>query len=59
MPDHNTPTHDQDKPIEDPVSRKQVDRFVVLICHSSASDLPYGRIVYETTGFTWNGLLIL
>lgn len=25
MPDHNTPTHDQDKEIEDPVSRKQVD----------------------------------
>lgn len=25
MPDHNTPTHDQDKPIEDEVSRKQVD----------------------------------
>ena len=25
MPDHNTPTHDQDKPITDPVSRKQVD----------------------------------
>lgn len=25
MPDHNTPTHDQDKPIEDPVSRKQID----------------------------------
>ena len=25
MPDHNTPTHDQDKPIEDPVSRHQVD----------------------------------
>lgn len=25
MPDHNTPTHDQDKPIEDPVSRIQVD----------------------------------
>jgi len=24
MPDHNTPTHDQDKPIEDPVSAKQV-----------------------------------
>lgn len=24
MPDHNTPTHDQDKPIEDPVSRTQV-----------------------------------
>ncbi len=25
MPDHNTPTHDQDKPIEDPVSRAQVE----------------------------------
>ncbi|MCH5306844.1 MAG: 3-isopropylmalate dehydratase large subunit [Prevotella sp.] len=24
MPDHNTPTHDQDKPIEDPVSAKSV-----------------------------------
>ena len=25
MPDHNTPTHDQDKPIEDPISKAQVD----------------------------------
>ena len=25
MPDHNTPTHDQDKPGEDPVSKKQLD----------------------------------
>lgn len=25
IPDHNTPTHDQDKPIEDPVSKEQVD----------------------------------
>ncbi len=25
MPDHNIPTHDQDKPIKDPVSRKQVE----------------------------------
>lgn len=25
MPDHNTPTHDQDKPIEDPVGKTQVD----------------------------------
>ena len=25
MPDHNTPTHDQEKPIKDPVSKKQVD----------------------------------
>ncbi|MCC8117757.1 MAG: 3-isopropylmalate dehydratase large subunit [Bacteroidales bacterium] len=25
MPDHNTPTHDQDKPIEDPISKTQVE----------------------------------
>ncbi len=25
MPDHNTPTHDQDKPIVDPVSKAQLD----------------------------------
>ncbi len=25
MPDHNTPTHDQDKPIADPISKHQVD----------------------------------
>jgi len=25
MPDHNTPTHDQDQPIADPVSKAQVD----------------------------------
>ena len=25
MPDHNTPTHDQDRPIEDPVGKTQVD----------------------------------
>ena len=24
MPDHNTPTHDQDKEIEDPISKTQV-----------------------------------
>lgn len=27
MPDHNTPTHDQDKPIEDSVSKAQVDEL--------------------------------
>ena len=27
MPDHNTPTHDQDKPIADTVSKKQVDEL--------------------------------
>jgi 3-isopropylmalate/(R)-2-methylmalate dehydratase large subunit len=25
MPDHNTPTHDQDKPIADPIGKKQVE----------------------------------
>ncbi len=27
MPDHNTQTHDQDKPIADPVSREQVEKL--------------------------------
>ena len=30
MPDHNTPTHDQDKPIEDPVSKAQVDALAIF-----------------------------
>lgn len=25
MPDHNTPSHDQDKPVADPVGRRQID----------------------------------
>lgn len=43
MPDHNTPTHDQDKPIADPVSKKQVDtlehncREFGLSCYSMFS----------------------
>lgn len=28
MPDHNTPTHDQDKEIEDPISKTQVDTLM-------------------------------
>ncbi len=28
MPDHNTPTHDQDKPITEPISKKQVDELM-------------------------------
>lgn len=28
MPDHNTPTHDQDQPIEDEISRTQVDTLM-------------------------------
>ena len=36
MPDHNTPTHDQDKPIEDPISKTQVD--TCLLYTSDAAD---------------------
>ncbi len=32
MPDHNTPTHDQDRPIADPVSRKQVEALARNAC---------------------------
>ncbi len=32
MPDHNTPTHDQDRPIADPVSRKQVETLARNAC---------------------------
>ena len=32
MPDHNTPTHDQDQPIEDPISRKQVETLAQNAC---------------------------
>lgn len=28
MPDHNTPTHDQDRPIADPISRRQVETLM-------------------------------
>jgi 3-isopropylmalate/(R)-2-methylmalate dehydratase large subunit len=38
MPDHNTPTHDQDKPIADPVSRKQVE---ALASNASAFGLTH------------------
>ena len=27
MPDHNVQTHDQDKPVEDAIGRKQIDTF--------------------------------
>ena len=32
MPDHNTPTHDQDKEIEDPISKTQVDTLTQNAC---------------------------
>ena len=38
MPDHNTPTEGQDKPIEDPVSKKQVD---ALAAHAAEFGLTH------------------
>ncbi|MDR1524308.1 MAG: 3-isopropylmalate dehydratase large subunit [Tannerella sp.] len=47
MPDHNTPTHDQDKPIEDPVSKTQVDTL-----EKNASDfgLAYFGMMHPKNG---------
>ncbi|MDR0700166.1 MAG: 3-isopropylmalate dehydratase large subunit [Tannerella sp.] len=47
MPDHNTPTHDQDKPIEDPVSKTQVDTL-----EKNASDfgLTYFGMMHPKNG---------
>ncbi|MDR2775227.1 MAG: 3-isopropylmalate dehydratase large subunit [Tannerella sp.] len=47
MPDHNTPTHDQDKPIEDPVSKTQVDTL-----EKNASDfgLTYFGMMHAKNG---------
>ncbi len=42
MPDHNTPTHNQDKPIQDPVSKKQVDTL-------SANAAEFGLTHYGMT----------
>ncbi len=47
MPDHNTPTHDQDKPIEDPVSRKQVD---ALTQNAHDFDLSYWGMMHPNNG---------
>ena len=47
MPDHNTPTHDQDKPIEDPVSRKQV---VTLAKNASDFGLTYFGMMSPDNG---------
>lgn len=38
MPDHNTPTHDQDKPIQDPVGKAQVD---ALECNAAEFGLTH------------------
>ena len=47
MPDHNTPTHDQDKPIEDPVSRQQVD---ALAANAAQFGLTYYGMMHPSNG---------
>ena len=47
MPDHNIPTHDQDKPIEDPVSRNQVD---TLSKNTSEFGLSYYGVMHPDNG---------
>ena len=47
MPDHNTPTHDQDKPIADPVSRKQVE---TLERNAKEFDLTYFGMMNPNNG---------
>lgn len=47
MPDHNTPTHDQDKPIEDPVSKAQVD---ALAANAKEFGLPYYGMMDKRNG---------
>ena len=43
MPDHNTPTEGQDRPIQDPVSRKQVDAL-------AANAAEFGLVHYGMNG---------
>lgn len=47
MPDHNTPTHDQDKPIEDSVSKKQVD---TLEANAKEFGLSYFGMMHPKNG---------
>ncbi len=47
MPDHNTPTHDQDKPITEPVSRHQVD---TLTQNASRFGLSYWGMMHPNNG---------
>ena len=48
MPDHNTPTHDQDKPIEDPISKTQVDTLAAVF-HCSGITCAISRDAMEST----------
>ena len=58
MPDHNTPTHDQDKPIEDPVSRKQVDTLAKNAAEFGMSSHTYDLLSGVLPGSlsTWIGV---
>ena len=47
MPDHNIPTHDQDKPIEDIVSRKQVE---TLQKNAAEFGLSYYGVMHPDNG---------
>ena len=47
MPDHNTPTHDQDKEIEDEVSRKQVN---TLADNAKEFGLDYFGLMNQSNG---------
>ena len=47
MPDHNTPTHDQDKPIIDPVSKAQVD---TLEANAKEFGLTYYGMMHRNNG---------
>lgn len=66
MPDHNTPTHDQDKPIEDPISRTQVDTLAKNaaefgLAHFGMLDIRNGiiHVVGPERGLTLPGMTIV
>lgn len=66
MPDHNTPTHDQDKPIEDPVSKMQVDTLAKNaadfgLTHFGMMDAKNGiiHVVGPERGLTLPGMTIV
>jgi 3-isopropylmalate/(R)-2-methylmalate dehydratase large subunit len=66
MPDHNTPTHDQDKPIEDPISKTQVDTLArnakdFGLTHFGMMDRKNGiiHVVGPERGLTLPGMTIV
>lgn len=66
MPDHNTPTHDQDKPIADPVSKAQVNALAKNaadfgLAHFGMMDKRNGiiHVVGPERGLTLPGMTIV